>query len=208
MLENRLSSRSRGAIIIALVATTSILGMLVLSSGSVMAASLTINSDSITTDDGDIDGVTVDASGDVTWDGAEEQPGETEVKLQVEDPDGEDWNTIDTKEEEELSGLAGTYSFSFSDVDVTDDSDWSESDFVSSTDGSTKDTELNFRLVIETDGDLNGDDSSDTATSNPATTTLSVTNEESSTGFGASGGIEGEGTDKDPEDNEQEEDDD
>lgn len=206
MLEKGIMTQSRGAIVVALMVTISVLGILLLTSGSVMAASLSISSDSITTDDGDIDGVTVDASGDITWDGAEEQPGETEVKLQVEDPDGDDWNTIDTKEEEELSGLAGTYSFSFSDVDVTDDSDWSESDFVSSTDGSTKDTELNFRLVIETDGDLNGDDSSDTATSNPATTTLSVTNEESSTGFSASGGVEGEGTDEDPEDNEQEED--
>lgn len=195
-------SKLRMGIVVALVLTFSVLGMLVLSSGSVMAASLSISSDSITTDDGEIDGITVDASGDVTWDGAEEQPGDTTVKLQVQDADGDDWDTIDTVNED-LSGLAGTYSFSFSNVDVTDDTDWSESDFVSDDDGSSRDTQLNFRLVVESEGDVNGDGNNpDTATSNSAETTMTVINEESSTGFSASGEIDGEGTDEDPEDNE------
>lgn len=172
-----------------------------------MAASLAMSSDSITTDDGDIDGVTVDASGEITWDGADQQPGQTDVKLQVADDDRDDWSTI-AEESEDLSGLAGTYSFSFSDVDLTDDSSWSESDFVSDNDGSTKETELSFRLKVVSQGDINGDGNNpDISRSNTASTTLTVVNEESSTGFGASGDIEGEGVDRDPEDNEQEGDD-
>lgn len=197
----------RSAVIAASVAVIIFGSLVVLSSGSVMAASLAMSSDSITTDDGDIDGVTVDASGEITWDGADQQPGQTDVKLQVADDDRDDWSTI-AEESEDLSGLAGTYSFSFSDVDLTDDSSWSESDFVSDNDGSTKETELSFRLKVVSQGDINGDGNNpDISRSNTASTTLTVVNEESSTGFGASGDIEGEGVDRDPEDNEQEGDD-
>ena len=207
MLDSIENSKLRSAIIVASVAVIIFGSLVALSSESVMAASLAMSSDSITTDDGDIDGVTVDASGEITWDGADQQPGQTDVKLQVADDDGDDWSTI-AEESEDLSGLAGTYSFSFSDVDLTDDSSWSESDFVSDNDGSTKETELSFRLKVVSQGDINGDGNNpDISQSNTASTTLTVVNEESSTGFGASGDIEGEGTDKDPEDNEQEEDD-
>lgn len=207
MLDSIENSKLRSAVIAASVAVIIFGSLVVLSSGSVMAASLAMSSDSITTDDGDIDGVTVDASGEITWDGADQQPGQTDVKLQVADDDGDDWSTI-AEESEDLSGLAGTYSFSFSDVDLTDDSSWSESDFVSDNDGSTKETELSFRLKVVSQGDINGDGNNpDISQSNTASTTLTVVNEESSTGFGASGDIEGEGVDRDPEDNEQEGDD-
>lgn len=199
-------SISSGVAILAVV-SFSVLGLMLLSSGSVMAASISISSDSLATDDGDIDGVTVDASGEITWDGAEEQPKDTTVKLQVQSPDGSEWETIETTSDD-LSGLAGTYSFSFSDVDVTDGTEWTKSDFVSSNDGAAKSTELSFRLKVVSQGDINGDGNNpDTATSNSATTTLTVNNEESSTGFSASGSVNGEGNDEDPEDNEQEEDD-
>lgn len=207
MLDSIENSKLRSAIIVASVAVIIFGSLVALSSESVMAASLAMSSDSITTDDGDIDGVTVDASGEITWDGADQQPGQTDVKLQVADDDGDDWSTI-AEESEDLSGLAGTYSFSFSDVDLTDDSSWSESDFVSDNDGSTKETELSFRLKVVSQGDINGDGNNpDISQSNTASTTLTVVNEESSTGFGASGDIEGEGVDRDPEDNEQEGDD-
>lgn len=207
MLDSIENSKLRSAIIVASVAVIIFGSLVVLSSESVMAASLAMSSDSITTDDGDIDGVTVDASGEITWDGADQQPGQTDVKLQVADDDGDDWSTI-AEESEDLSGLAGTYSFSFSDVDLKDDSSWSESDFVSDNDGSTKETELSFRLKVVSQGDINGDGNNpDISQSNTASTTLTVVNEESSTGFGASGDIEGEGVDRNPEDNEQEGDD-
>lgn len=207
MIDTIRESKTRVVVVAVSVMIMLVGSMVVFSSGAAMAASLSISSDSITTDDGDINGVTVDASGDITWDGADQQPGSTEVRLQVQDPDGDEWTTVE-KTSEDLTGLAGTYSFSFTDVDVTtSDTGWSESDFVSDTDGSTKETNLNFRLVVVSQGDINGDGNNpDRAESNSAGTVLSVVNEQSNTGIGGSGGIEGQGTDEDPEDNEQEDD--
>lgn len=199
-----ISSPSLRLIFASIVILVIMSSLLAGASEATLVTSLSIDSDSITTDDGRIDGVMVDAFGNVTWDGADQQPRSTEVSLQVRDPDGNGWTTIE-ETSEDLSGLAGKYSFSFTDVDVTTDaSGWSKSDFVSDTDGSKKETNLKFRLVVESQGDINTDSSKDRFKSDSATTTLTAVNEESRTKFGVSGGIKAEGTDQDPGDNKQE----
>jgi hypothetical protein len=167
-----------------------------------MAASLSISDDSLTTDNGVVQGVTVDASGDVTWDGAENQPGLTTVSLQVQNPDGS-WTTI-TEEKETLSGLAGMYSYSFTDADVISNSNWEKQDFRPDNDGGVKQTELTFRILVEVEGDIDGDGSSgDSFRSNNAPATVSVTNEANSNNAGGSGGVDVTGNDQNPSDNRQ-----
>lgn len=162
----------------------------------VMAATLTIDDDSLTTDNGAITGVTVDVSGEITWDGAEETPGSTEIELQVQNPDSS-WMTV-TANTEDLSGLAGTHNYSFLGVDIISNSDWKQSDFTANGDGATTETDLTFRLNIDTSGDLDGSGSSNTIQSGTDTATLTVTNEKNSNSAGGSGGINGGGTNNEP----------
>lgn len=171
------------------------------STGSVMAASLSISDDALTTDNGAVTGITVGASGNITWDGAEEQPGSTTVNLEVQNPDGS-WTTV-ASQTDTLSGLAGMYSYSFTSVDVIANSNWQKSDFKPSGDGATKDTDLTFRLTVQTSGDLDGSGTANTIQSNSDTAVVSVTNEPNSNGASGSGGVTVQGNDNDPSDNQQ-----
>jgi hypothetical protein len=196
-------SKRRGiAIILALLVGAGV--MLSFGTGGVLAASLTMDGDSITTDNGAITDLTVDASGEITYDGAENPPDETDVELQVKNPDGS-WETIAT-ETETLFGLAGAYSYSFNDVSVVEpNTDYVKPDFKPSGDGESKSTDIQFRLVVTTDGHLDGADNrfNTEFTSDTATATVTVTNEENSNSAGGSGSVIANGTDKDPSDNRQ-----
>lgn len=174
----------------------------IFSTSPVMAATLSIGDDTVTTDNGAITGVTVDLNTDITWDGAENEPGQTDVKLQVQNPD-ESWETLETQSTE-LSGLAGTYQPTFSNVDVTQ-SDWNNGDFRATGDGTTKETDLSFRLVVEASGNLEGDDNrkTTTVTSPTETATITAVNEANSNNAGGSGNVNGQGNDQNPSDNKQ-----
>lgn len=187
--------RKRRAVLVLLVSVGVAVGLVAFSSSPAMAATLSIGDDTVITDNGAITGVTVDVSGDVTWDGAEEQPGSTTIELQVQNPDGS-WETIDSSTQE-LTGLAGTYSYSFTDVDVTS-ADWNNGDFNAAGDGASKDTELTFRVVVETTGDLDGQGSSNSFTSSEDTATISVQNEANSNSAGGSGNVNASGTNNEP----------
>jgi ABC-type Na+ efflux pump permease subunit len=187
--------RKRRGFIVLLVALGVAFSLVAFSSSAVMAATLSIGDDTVTTDNGAITGVTVDVSGDVTWDGAENQPGSTDVELQVQNPDGS-WETIDSKTED-LSGLAGTYSYSFTDVDVTY-SNWNNGDFNAGGDGATKETELTFRLLVEPSGDLDGQNGAESFTSSEDTATVTAQNEANSNGASGNGGVNASGKNNEP----------
>lgn len=201
MSEQDTTSRRRKGIVVLLSLLLLLATVTFFTTGSVMAASLTISDDTLTTDNGAVTGVTVNASGDITWDGAEAQPDSTTVKLQVQNPDGS-WTTV-ASQTDTLSGLAGTYSYSFTNADIISNTDWNKADFKPSGDGATKDTDLTFRITVETTGDLDGSGSGNTIQSNSDTATLSVTNEANSNGASGSGGVNGSGNDEDPSDNQQ-----
>jgi hypothetical protein len=193
-------ARRLGTLFLVLIVSAGV--MLAFSTGSVLAASLDMDGDSVTTDDGSITGLTVDASGDITYDGAEIPPGETEIELQIKDTDGS-FTTIE-KSTETLTGLAGTYSYSFSDVDIVGESGYTKSGLSPDTDGESKSTELQFRIVVTTD-DIDGGDGRerDEFTSNSASATVTVNNEETTTDAGGTGNVDVTGQDNDPSDNEQ-----
>lgn len=197
MGEKRERDIRRKAAVILLTITVMVVSLAVLSSGSVMAASLSISDDSITTDNGAVTGATVSLNTDITWDGAENEPGQTDVKLQVKNPDG-DWETLSVKSTN-LTGLAGQYNPSFTSVDITD-SDYNNGDFRATGDGTSNNVELDFRLVVETSGHLDGDDNRQTSTITSSTETATVTavNEANSNGAGGSGGVTVTGSNNEP----------
>lgn len=187
----------RKGFVILLAALVSVGLLLTLSSSSVMAATLTVSDDSVITDNGALTSISVDVSGDVTWDGAENQPGQTDVELQVKSPDG-DWETLATEDAGTLSGLAGSYSYSFTDVDVTKSS-WNKGDFQAGGDGASKETDLTFRVVVTPSGDLDGDGNTvDTIQSSSDTATVTVENEPNSNSAGGGGSVDASGTNKEP----------
>ena len=119
-METKFGSKST-LMIVFMVAVIVTAGIVAFVPQSVMAASLDISDSSVTTNDGTLDKLTVDVSGDVTWNGAQYPPGSTEVKLQVQNSSDGSWTTIAT-ETQDLSGLEGSYTYSFNGVDVTDSS--------------------------------------------------------------------------------------
>ena len=167
------------------------------------ASSFDISTNSITTDDGELDDVTVDASGTYTYDGAENPPGETDIILQVKS-DNSGYEQIAVKEDVELNGLAGEVEYTFSGVSVLEADSIDKSYFEEDADGVEKTTSVEFKIVVDPSNDINGNgnsgDGSDT-TSSSTETSLTVTNEQSTTNVGGSGDINGEGEDKDPSDN-------
>ena len=159
---------------------------------SVMAATFTMDDTSVTTENGKVDSVTADVSGEITWDGAETDPGETDIELQVKNPD-DSWETIDS-ETTTLTGLYGSHSYSFTGADVLS-SDWKKNDFAANgagKDGTSTATDVEFRLKITTTGDINGDGSPNEFTASD-TSTITVNNEPNSNNAGGNGNTNANG---------------
>lgn len=159
---------------------------------SVMAATFTMDDSTVTTENGKVNSVTADVSGEITWDGAETDPGSTDIEFQVKNPDGS-WTTIDS-ETTTLTGLYGSHSYSFTGADVLS-SDWSKNDFAASgagNDGATTETDVEFRLKVTTTGDLNGDGSPNEFTASD-TSTIIVNNEPNNNNAGGNGNTNANG---------------
>lgn len=198
MSEEEDNNRRKGAVLL-FVVLAAFGVVLAMSSGSVMAATgFDIQDDTLTTDNGTVTGLQASVSGEITWDGAEHEPGETDVRLQVKNPDGS-WETLEETTYADLTGLAGTESYSFSDVDVTQ-SDWNNGDFNAAGDGSDEVTDVEFRLQVETSGNLDGEDNRNNFVFNSSsdTATITVTNEANSNSASGNGNINAQGNNQEP----------
>lgn len=200
MTQHQEDERSRRKYGLLLFITLVAVGLLLaLTPSAVMAATLDISDGTVTTDNGAVTGVTVDVGGDITWDGAENAPGDTDIILEVKSSGGS-WETVATESAGSLSGLAGTYSYNFNDADVTSTS-WNNGDFKASGDGSVTETTLEFRVTVESQGDINGDGNNPDTASATDTAKVTVTNEDSSQGVGGTNpgnGVNPQGTDQNP----------
>lgn len=190
-METKFGSKST-LMIVFMVAVIVTAGIVAFVPQSVMAASLDISDSSVTTNDGTLDKLTVDVSGDVTWNGAQYPPGSTEVKLQVQNSSDGSWTTIAT-ETQDLSGLEGSYTYSFNGVDVTDSS-VALSDFAADSggsDGSKISTDVTFRVVADPSGNLDGSNSrlDDVVMTSDTTATLTLNDEPQSAGVGGGGSM-------------------
>ena len=190
-METKFGSKST-LMIVFMVAVIVTAGIVAFVPQSVMAASLDISDSSVTTNDGTLDKLTVDVSGDVTWNGAQYPPGSTEVKMQVQNSSDGSWTTIAT-ETQDLSGLEGSYTYSFNGVDVTDSS-VALSDFAADSggsDGSKISTDVTFRVVADPSGNLDGSNSrlDDVVMTSDATATLTLNDEPQSAGVGGGGSM-------------------
>ena len=163
--------------------------------GTTVAATLSIDNDSVTTDNGSISGLTLTVNSEVTWDGAETDPGDTTVELQVKHSDS--WETIDTHTAN-LTGLAGTHTHEFNSVDILGNSSWKKNDFKASGDGSSLETNIDARLSVETSNDIDGDGSPESFTSNTDTFTVTVNNEQNNNNAGGNGQPTISGSDQSP----------
>lgn len=159
-----------------------------------LSASLSISDDTVTSDNGVLLGLTLTSDTTITWDGAENEPGSTTIELQI-DHDGS-WETI-ASHTEELTGLAGTFEYKFSNIDVLSNSSWKKQDFRATGDGTTTQVDLDARLLIGTSGNLDGNGKK-TFTSNTATFTITVNNEQNSNSASGSGSPNAQGANAEP----------
>jgi len=191
----------RVSVIVLFIACLMVGAVMFFSSSAVMATGLSVSDADTTVDRGTLDSASVDANAVIRWDGAEENPGDTVIQLQLEKPGSDNGYETLAEHSEELNGAAGEYQYAFDSESVIDgDTSWAGSDFKPGGDGQSKTTELNFRIRVTPSGDLDGDGSTSTFSSS-ATALVTVVNEESSENSGGNIDVSAEGTDKDPEDN-------
>jgi hypothetical protein len=163
-----------------------------------MAAELSVDDGSITTDDGTISDIVASIDVDLTYDGAENQPGETTVSLQVSDEDFDDYTEI-ASSTQELTGLSGSATYLFEETSIIpgndDDDDTSVPQrFLADEDGSEEDSKFKFQAVITPTGDIDGDgDTPDEITEQTdSKTTLVVINQVQTSSVSINGSIEAE----------------
>lgn len=164
-------------------------GIMLAFSGTGFAASANFNMDDAeaTYDDGEINSLTLtDVDGQVDWSGAENAPGEMTAHLQVHN--GNSWETVAQKGIGNSDQLTGEETYQFNDVNVLSQSSYQASDLNADKDGSTAETEVVVRVVITTEGDLNGNGLQRIETPNGAST-VTVHNEELGTDAGGSGDL-------------------
>jgi hypothetical protein len=172
-------------------AVLSVAGLALFLSDSVMAASLTIDDDSITTDKGQLTGLTVTLNSTFDYDGAETNPGETKFKVKTRVKDsGNSYNTL-TEKEVDVQGTSGTKNVSFNSVDILDELDAEV--FDANTDGGQTVTDIQLKLTITTENDVDGDGNSEDEVSDSTTTTITLNNQEFSGDSSGSGSVSASG---------------
>lgn len=170
----------------------------------VSADDLTITDDQTTTDGGRLSSLTVSIpDGVATYDGLDTDAAQVTVALSAA-PTGGDLTTagnqLDTatetvSESAELNTRAGTYNYTFTDVDVFQADDISRQQFAATEDGSTKHTDIDFRVELTVE-DNAGNILATAATI--TTTTISVTNEAQSSNAGGNGSASAGGSNQSP----------
>lgn len=164
---------------------------------------LSVDGDAITTDDGQLTGLTATVTGHLSYDGLDTDATTVDVELYAAPSGGATGaarNRIASSSytvalESGLDTHAGHRDFGFNDADVLAADDLTASDFSATGDGTTKHTDVDFRLalaVLDLDGNV--------LVSAAATTTatISVTNEANSSNVQGSGNTTASGTNQSP----------
>lgn len=164
---------------------------------------LSVDGDAITTDNGQLTGLTATVSGHLSYDGLDTEATTVDVELYAAPSGGATSaarNQIAASSytvalESGLDTHAGHRDFGFSDADVLAADDLVASDFSATGDGTTKDTNVDFRLAMAV-ADLDGNVLVSAAAT--ATATISVTNEANSANAHGSGSTTATGTNQSP----------
>jgi hypothetical protein len=164
-----------------------------------MAATMTIDNDTLVSNNGTLTDLTLDVDADITWNGAENEPGDTDCIVEI-DHDGS-WEEIG-RTNATLTGLAGTWTPEIKGMDILTESSWKRSDFNASGDGTSQSVDLTVRLRIATTGDLDGNGKT-SFTSSGSEFTITVENQPNSNNAGGSGTPNADGPNKGPSDNNQ-----
>lgn len=197
----------REVVILGATAGSSLLGTALLSEGAradVAAGPLDVSGNDVTTDNGQLQTLTVTLdSGHLSYDGLDTTAATVDVNLYGGPTGGDTAATgnqiastgFTVADESTLDTHAGSVDFTFDSVDVLAAQDVKKNDFHATTDGETKETDVEFRLeVVVKDGTgttvVEGDDVS--------TATISVTNQPRSTGVQGSGATNAGGSNQKP----------
>lgn len=205
--DDRGSATRRGVLgsAIAVLLTGPIAGRYLVDTARADAAvtGLDVTGDAITTDDGQLTGLTTSVSGHVSYDGLDTDAAILDIELYAA-PSGGATDAAGNRMastsatvalESGLGTHAGHLDFGFVDADVLAADDLSASDFSATGDGTTKDTDVDFRLAMAV-SDVDGNVLVSAAAT--TTATISVTNEANSANAGGSGSTTASGTNQSP----------
>lgn len=164
---------------------------------------LTVSGDSVTSDSGQLTGLTASVSGHASYDGVDNEAATVGVELYAAPTGGAidaPRNQIDNVSatvalESGLGTHAGHRDFGFTDADVLAADDLSAGDFTATGDGTTKETDVDFRLALAV---LDGVGSQLVGASATTTATISVTNQSRQGGAQGSGSTNAQGTNQSP----------
>lgn len=164
---------------------------------------LTVSGDSVTTDSGQLTGLTTSVSGHVSYDGLDAEAASVDVELYASPAGGATdaaRNRIASSSTAvaDAAGLdtrAGHLDYGFTDADVLAADDLSSTDFAATGDGTTEETDVDFRLVLAVlDGEGNQLVGAEASTS----ATISVTNQSRQGGANGNGNTNAQGTNQSP----------
>lgn len=164
---------------------------------------LSVAGDELTTDDGQLTGLTASVSGHVSYDGLDGQADSLAISLfaapsggAVDASRNEIANTSTSVDASSgLAAHAGHHDFDFVDVDVLAADDLSATDFAATGDGTTEDTDVDFRLELAV---LDAGGSELVGAAETTTATISVTNESRQGGAQGNGNTNAQGTNQTP----------
>lgn len=169
----------------------------------VASGGLSIAGDSTTSDGGNLNSLTVDTAGHVSYDGLDVDAASIAVNFYAAHTGGDLTLTgnqiagqnVNVVDDAGLDTRAGHYDYTFSGVDVLSSNDISKTDFHVTTDGDTQSFNVDFRIELQVlDGSGTQLISGDAVT----TTTITVTNETRSAGAGGSGNTSASGNNQSP----------
>lgn len=135
---------------------------------------------SVTGNAGQLQTLTIAPSGDVHYDGLEAEPSSAEVTVSTKLSSSSTWETVGT-ESVSTDGLEGTANFSFSEIDLLDETSMEKADFRAA-DDATEETDVDVKLEVILVGA--GPDDENVTGSSSDTMTVSVTNEKAGVGAG------------------------
>lgn len=205
--DDRASTTRRGlltSLIAALFAGTAATQALVgLGRADAAVTNLDVGGDSITTDDGQLTGLAASVSGHVSYDGLDTAASSVDVSLYAAPAGGDTTaggnqiasTSATVADSTGLDPNAGHRDFGFSGVDVLAAADLSKNDFAANADGSTKDTDVDFRLAMAVE---DSDGTELVSASATATATISVTNQANSGNANGNGNTNASGSNQSP----------
>lgn len=186
---DRLRGMARPSIGLIVVLLLAVFLIGTLPQGTMAHTTFTAGDVSVTTNSGRLTSLTVAPDGDVHYDGLESEPSSIELVVYARLNSSSTWENV-ISQSVAGSGLEGSVTYSFAEVDLLTETSMTSADF-SASDGETEETDVSVKVEATLVGA--GPSGGNVTASSMDTMTISVTNQEAGAGVGGQANSDGSG---------------